>query len=616
MAAAYRALASVVMLAGFYVVALLQLAASVALVLWLSTKIAGFAAVKLAYPLFAATVGAVGSALWKAMRTKRPEPHGLRIEPEQAPELWQTLRELSEVVRTRMPDEVRLVPEVNAAVEEHARFLGLVGGRRILYIGLPLLQGMTVSQMRSVLAHELGHYSGRHTSLGAVAYRGRLAIAGTIERIGPGNPVGWVFKAYARLYRIVDNAASRRQELAADQASVQVAGPTVAASALRELPGLDAAWGFFFRSYVQAGWEAGYAPDDLFGGFGELIAARKEELDELRALEPEHKTSVWDTHPPIGQRIAAMAAMPEPENVTVDDRRAAVLLADISAAGRQLQELMVDVGDRKVLPWPEFIAAAIAATDQQQADAIFRAVVRFTEESDVTLDTVFDLVAAGRLGEFAEQFVRDATPEEAAQRFAGPMSTLLRVAAVRSDVGHWQLSWSSPASFVGRDGEPLPISEIAGLAVSPDTLAQARQQLDALGIDPAKATLVERRVTADGAGVIAGVANIKVNGAEHDLLVLDRGLVLIADPGGVDEGAKRMRELLQTVPVAELAANHRFVPYEEVATVSVTREVPVRAQIVLHDGTELSLQESWTGELLEKESRNTLLEVLRDFPTS
>lgn len=107
-----------------------------------------------------------------------------------------------------------------------------------------------------------------------------------------------------------------------------------------------------------------------------------------------------------------------------------------------------------------------------------------------------------------------------------------------------------------------------------------------------------------------------MNGAEHDLLVLDRGLVLIADPGGVDEGAKRMRELLQTVPVAELAANHRFVPYEEVATVSVTREVPVRAQIVLHDGTELSLQESWTGELLEKESRNTLLEVLRDFPTS
>src|SRR5699024_6071041 len=135
-----------------------------------------------------------------------------------------------------------------------SRLLGLVGGRRTLYVGLPLLQAMRIDQLRSVLAHELGHYSGQHTRLGGVAYRGRLAIGETIERISPRNPIGWVFKQYAKLYLLVDNAASRRQELEADRASVRIAGHQAAASALRTLPALDAAWRFYETRYVDPGW--------------------------------------------------------------------------------------------------------------------------------------------------------------------------------------------------------------------------------------------------------------------------------------------------------------------------------------------------------------------------
>lgn len=192
------------MLAGFYVVALAQLAAAGALAIWLASVLPGTLALKLTFPLFTATVGAVTVAMWRAIRTKPQPPHGLPVTPQEAPTLWGTVRELAQVVGTRMPDEIRLVPEINAAVMEESRLMGLVGGRRYLYIGLPLLQALSVSQIRSVLAHELGHYSGRHTRLGGVAYRGRLAIAGTVERIGPYN-----------------------------QASVRVAGRTAAASAPR-----------------------------------------------------------------------------------------------------------------------------------------------------------------------------------------------------------------------------------------------------------------------------------------------------------------------------------------------------------------------------------------------
>ncbi|MET8233946.1 M48 family metallopeptidase [Micromonospora sp. NPDC005298] len=607
MSATYRALASVVMLIGFYVVALLQLAAVVALGVWLYGHTNGLVTGKLLLPLVVA-LGAVAAGMWRAIRTKNEPAPGLIVTEREAPNLWATVRELADGVGTRAPDEIRLVPEVNAAVAEQSRFLGLIGGRRTLYVGLPLLQAMRMDQLRSVLAHELGHYSGKHTRLGGVAYRGRLAIAETLDRISPRNPIGWVFKGYSKLYLMVDNAASRRQELEADRSSVLLAGHDAAASALRTLPALGAAWGFYMRRYVEPGWSAGLAPDDLFGGFGQLLRARHDEMTELRENAPDRDPSPWDTHPPIGVRVAAMADLPAGA-VTSDERPAALLLADIDAAGRQLQAVVVEHGSRQVLPWPQFTAASVAAMVQQQADGIYRAAGRFIGVATPGLATVLELVGSGRLGEFAEQFFGDATRKEAAARFAGPMETLLDNAAVRSGRAHWQLSWSGPARLVGPDGQPWDLAEIAKLAVAPQTLDVALARLAELGVDPSGATVVEDRVSGRDADLIGALANIKVDGRAHDVLILDRGLVLIADPGKASQGEKRLRALVDSVPVGELATAHTFLPYEEVASVDVKREVPLKAELTLHDGRVVALQELMASELLEKQSRNTLLRV-------
>lgn len=607
MSATYRALASVLMLIGFYVVALLQLAAVVALAFWLHQRLSGLATAKLTIPLLLA-LGAVLVGLWRAIRTKHEPAPGLVLDERAAPRLWAAVRELAAEVGTRAPDEIRLVPEVNAAVAEQSTMLGLVGGRRTMYVGLPLLQAMRVDQLRSVLAHELGHYSGRHTRLGGVAYRGRLAIAETIGRIGRRNPVGWVFRGYAKLYLLVDNAASRRQELEADRSSVRLAGREAATSALRTLPALDAAWSFYMRAYVEPGWSAGLAPDDLFGGFAKLLAGRRDEIDELRENAPDEKPSRWDTHPPIGIRVAAMADAPAGE-AAPDERPAADLLADVGAAGLALQALVVDHGERRVLPWPEFIAAAIAAGEQDEADALYRAAGRFTGAAEPGLPTVLDLVRAGRLGEFAAQFFPDSGGEEAAARFAGPMRTLLVNAAVRAGRAHWQLSWSAPARLVGPDGEPCDLTEVAKLAVDPQTLDEALARLAELGVDPSAATVVQRRVSGRDADLVGGLANIKIDGVEHDVLVLDRGLVLITDPGKASKGEERLRALVGSTPVAELATRHTFLPYEEITSVAVRREVPLKAELTLHGGRTLAMQELYSSELLGKESRDALLSV-------
>ncbi|GAA3339429.1 M48 family metallopeptidase [Amorphoplanes nipponensis] len=602
-----RAAASVLMLLGFYVIALIQAALVLALVVWIAVEGHLGAGIKLGFPLLVA-VGATFVGLWRAIRT-RPEPlHGLIVAPHDAPELWGLVQHLATEVGTRTPDEIRLVPEVNAAVSEDTRLLGLIGGRRRLYLGMPLLQALSVDQLRSVVAHELGHYSGQHTRLGAVAYRGRLAIGHTIGRIGPWNPVGWTFRGYARLYLLVDNAASRRQELDADRASVRVAGPDVAVSALRELPIIDAAWDFYFGRYVSWGWEAGYAPDDFFGGFGQLVKARHEELAKLRDDEPEEHRSRWDTHPSNAERIAVMRTAPRTAR-PVDGRPAAMLVPSIATAGFALQQAVVDVGNRQVLPWPQFTAAAATANLQRNADRVFRSLGRLTGVADPGLGTLFDLVAAGRLGELAAEFHPDATRKEAAAKFAGPMDLLFTLAAIRSGVAYWRHSWTGPVTLTDAAGAELDFAPIAALAVSPDTLEEARAALAAAGIRVEAAAIVERRATASGSDVVGAMANLKIDGLHTDLVLLDRGLVFVPGPKSTDNGKDRLRALLRSGPVEELATRFRFLPYEEIAAATVTKRTPVRAELRTHDGATVTLEERWTGEQLG-ESRDALLGVL------
>ncbi|WP_240670506.1 M48 family metallopeptidase [Actinoplanes solisilvae] len=602
-----RAVLSVVMLIGFYVLGLLQLAAAGFLLYEIWTHIHGAGAVKLSWIVIAA-FGAVAVGLWKAMRVKPDEPEGLIITPQQAPDLWRLVADMAREAGTRAPDEIRLVAEVNAAVSEDSKLLGLIAGTRRLYLGVPLLQTFTVDQLRSVIAHELGHYSGSHTRLAGITYRGRLALRETLSRVGKFNVAGWVFKGYGRLFLLVSNGVARRQELEADEVSVRVAGAAAATSAMREIPVVSAAWGFYFNNYISYGWERGVAPDDVFGGFRHLFAARPDELARLRDEEPDTETSRWDTHPAIGERIAAMNAMP-PVNHPVDDRPADVLLPHSDQAWLALQREVVDFGDREVLPWAQFTAAATTRVVQNRADRVFRSAARLAAVPEAGLAEVLDLVAAGRLGELAAEFFPQATRKEAAAKFAGIMDDLITLAALRSGVAYWKHSWSEPVSLVDRGGAALDYAEIAKLAVNAETLDDARVRLKQAGIEVEAAKVVEAKATANGAGVIGAISNVKVDEQEHDLILLSRGFLFVPAPKGGDKGEERIGRLLSANDPAELARIYRFVPFEEVASTKIVKAVPINAELTLHDGSTVKVQERWGSDVIG-ESRDTLEGVL------
>ncbi|GGM47597.1 hypothetical protein GCM10012275_18340 [Longimycelium tulufanense] len=212
---------------------------------------------------------------------------GVQVTPEEQPELWSLVRCLADEVGTRPPDEIRLTGDVNAGVSEETRLLGLRVSRRRMFSGTPLLAGLTEAQLISVRAHELGHYANRDTRL-AAAYCGRRVMARTVAQLATGRwfelALAKLFTYYANLYLAVSSAVCRKQELAADAVSVQVVGQDVAASALREVHVVDAAWDLFMARYATVAWDAGYLPGRIVDGFSALLTDPKpgEQLDRIR----------------------------------------------------------------------------------------------------------------------------------------------------------------------------------------------------------------------------------------------------------------------------------------------------------------------------------------------
>ena len=604
-----RAAISVAMLAGFYLLAFGVIGGLAWASVWLWREHPGAAAGKVSYITVLIGAGLL-VALWKVLRAKPAPPEGLPLTPEQAPALWGTARELAQQVGTRAPDEIRLIPDVNAAVMEDAKLMGLLSGRRYMYVGMPLIQAFTVAQLRAVLAHELGHYSGSHTKLGALAHRGRMTIVQTIQQIGPGSVAGWIFRGYARLYLLVEQAVSRRQEFEADEAMVRLGGKEAASSALADLRVVGAAWNFYVDRYVTVGWDSNLAPQDVFGGFGHLLAARSAELAKLRVGgPPEREASRWDSHPPIPDRIAAIQRMPAPA-VVVDGRPATVLLPDPSALGTQLQQSALRVEGRTLLPWDALIGTAMNANGQRQADVLFRAAARLAGVPQGSLGLVLELVGRGKADALAQEVQPHGDTDDVLESYVG---VAIAIAAERSGVAHWRNSWSEGPELVDAQGVEVPVDELAKLSVSADGVDLARERMAAAGIAVDAVRQESTTASAIDSEILGGIANMKSGSAHYDVLVLSNGLVLVPGPKSTDNGRARMLQIVESAPITELAGRHRFIAYEDIAAARILKPVPVRVAITLRSGETVELHQPWTGEALTKNDDATLREALAPY---
>ena len=241
---------------------------------------------------------------------------------------------------------------------------------------------------------------------------------------------------------------------------------------------------------------------------------------------------------------------------------------------------MIDLGDRKVLPWEKLTAEWLTAETQQRGRQCVPVGRRgWPVRQRSTWRQSSSCRTADRLDEVAERFFPDADRKEALKRFADPVEALLQLAAINSQQAYWRHSWSGPAELVGRDGAPVDLEEIAAEAVWPETAYQAWHALASMQVDVRAAKLVEQKVTASGAQVVGGFTGVKVGrrgvrhaGAGPRPAVRRRSPARRATArGGCGRWCSRHR--WRSWP-----SSHQFLPYDEIASVTVTKRVPAQGQ--------------------------------------
>ncbi|MEU3453742.1 M48 family metallopeptidase [Micromonospora sp. NPDC006766] len=478
-----RAVLSIAMLIGFYVLALGLVVALGAYGLGYGTDWDG-SGTAIFRPFIA---GAALTLLFtlvfitgRVLLVRPPLPAGIRLTSEQAPELWRIVRDLARRAAADEPDEIRLVAGAHAEVTDSSRLLGLIPGRRRVVLGLPLLRAYTVDQLRAVLAHEFAHFSRWHTTTVLLAHNGRNMVV-EIARHLPIFLLRGLLTGFARLHVAVEEPVSWQMEQQADRYAVAVAGRDAMVSGLHEMRMVATGWNEYLVHHVNPAYERGHLPEDLFGGFDAYLAECRKEIQERSVEVVSAEPAWWSSHPPIGERIFMLRFVPDVP-VTLDGRPARVLVPDLDATSGQLQASLFERPDTRLLPWDQLTPALAYESARELACSLYQAAARLAGRSDADLDLLLDLFAADRYADLAHALASDADGENALQVLTAAFEGAVEVAAVDSGAAAWRHSWSESPELLTTAGEPLPLGDLVDLAADPATMPAARDRLAALGI--------------------------------------------------------------------------------------------------------------------------------------
>lgn len=97
--------------------------------------------------------------------------HLIEITKADEPELFELINDIVKKVNTSFPKKVYLSSDVNAAVFYDSSFWSMfLPVRKNLQIGLGLVNSVTKSELKAILAHEFGHFSQKTMKVGSYVY--------------------------------------------------------------------------------------------------------------------------------------------------------------------------------------------------------------------------------------------------------------------------------------------------------------------------------------------------------------------------------------------------------------------------------------------------------------
>ncbi|MFP5347439.1 MAG: M48 family metallopeptidase [Actinomycetes bacterium] len=566
--------------------------------------------------LGALPVGVVtGWRAFRSVRRTRPTPwRGPELSRAEHPALWAEIDAVAEAVGTEGPARLVVDDAVNAGVRQ-------LCDQRELLLGLPLLVGLTVPQLRAVLAHELGHYGAGHTAAALRAYRASELVLTTVE--SSSGLLRRVLGLYARLYMAVAAASNRDCELEADAFAARVSGPADAAAALRRTLQLDVAWQVLVEDYLPLAGPARRRPR-VTEGLRALLSARQNDLrqlvdDEVAAPAPPY----WsDTHPPLGRRIAGFEAQLASGAATTsrraeDDVPVWTLLTGGEATLERLEvELLQDVDP--VAEWDDIVALAGGRLTADAAGTLARIAEQSGEAVPATLDNLLSALERGRAGALGAGLVKPGThPPERPQAERRLLTEALGATVVHALVelgrARHALDWCDPRRVVvdGPDGAAdLDVDALVGPAVAdPAEVSALRAALARLGV-PSSA----RPPSAPALDPVPVGVFLQVRGPDKraaDLLVCDTGLLVVPAErekgpwaglrqAGASTEARRQRILaFLDASLTELLERPgaRWVDTEDILAGRLARRPwGWRLELVLTTGEELSIRSTFDTE--------------------
>lgn len=423
-----RALLAVVLMIGFY---LLALAVS-AVLLYIPYAEVVYAHRITPKLIVLCIVGAL-AILWSILpRFDKFPPPGPKLTRDQHPRLFRELETVATATRQAMPAEVYLIPDVNAWVAQRGGIMGF-GSRRVMGLGLPLMRTLTCSQFRAVLAHEFGHFHGGDTRVGPWVYKTRNTIIRTISSLRRSSLLQRPFLWYGKMFLRVTHAVSRRQEFIADELAARTVGAKPLADGLRAVHGTGLAFNAYWRNTCAPVLQAGFRPP-LVEGFEKFIQANQvmeamnKHVDEQLKTG---KTNPYDTHPPLKERIAAVAELPAGE-IPANDPPALSLLENVPALeGELLATIAGPQAAQKLKPvlWSDVASQVYLSGWKQLVKANAAVLKGITPESLPALAA--DLKQLG--GRFFNGAGQKVNPEQAPGLAAAVIGAALCVLLLRDD---------------------------------------------------------------------------------------------------------------------------------------------------------------------------------------
>ncbi|MDJ0847287.1 MAG: M48 family metalloprotease [Myxococcota bacterium] len=267
---------------------------------------------------------AIAGLMVRAVFVRIPRPEGHYLEGD----LKRAVLDFFEPIRAATGgcriDDVVIVSDLNAAVQQRPRW-GLLGpSTNYLIIGAPLFQLMTAEELKAVIAHEFGHLSHAHGRMGATVYRLDHALrhaASAIEEKAKPGIAAWTFKFFNWFqprFDTVTFAMRRGQEYEADSVAAGATSARAIGASLCRLHAVGDAWG----AYWSRIWSGSRGEEDnarirpwhrLSGEFPDVFDPESGAASIQAALERE--ATYDDTHPCLRDRLAALEVEPSPPSL-------------------------------------------------------------------------------------------------------------------------------------------------------------------------------------------------------------------------------------------------------------------------------------------------------------